>query len=406
MDLLVITNLYPPQELGGYGRAMADFVWGLQARGHHIQVLSADAPYLGPSSPGPSGEPVERQLELKGSFRNGIQHELNWTNRRSIDARNCARLQRWVQQHRWDGILLGNMDLLGVELLPTLMQTGLPVLHHIGFVVEPYAASHAPPMASYRMVAASEAVRTAQIKHGFRVDADAVVYPGCRDDLFGAAATGGKPLPPSPGGLDQQPLRVGFAGLIISSKGAHTLLKAVRLLKERGIPVMASFAGKRYARSYADALDVYIRRHNLEGQTHFAGELSRGQLAHFFRQHHACVFPSIFPEAFGIVAAEAMASGLALVSSGVGGASELFEPEISGLHFPAEDAHALAAQLQRLATDPALLRRLQQAGEARARQLFSVATSAAKLEQLFLASAGDNGEIQPSQHRPWPHLSL
>ena len=33
MNLLVVTNLYPPQELGGYGRSMADFIWGLQQRG-------------------------------------------------------------------------------------------------------------------------------------------------------------------------------------------------------------------------------------------------------------------------------------------------------------------------------------------------------------------------------------
>ena len=383
MDLLVITNLYPPQELGGYGRAMADFVWGLQARGHRIQVLSNDAPYLGPSSHGPSGELVERQLELKGHFCNGVHHELNWPNRQSIDARNCARLQQWLQRHRWDGVLLGNMDLLGVELLPTLMQAGLPVLHHIGFVVAPYEVKNAPPMASYRMVAASEAVRAAQIRHGFRVDPDAVVYPGCRDDLFGAAATEGRPLPTPPGGLNQQPLRVGFAGLIISSKGAHTLLKAVRVLKERGVPILASFAGKRFARAYAHAMDVYIERHNLQEQTCFVGELNRRQLARFFRLQHACVFPSIFPEAFGIVAAEAMASGVALVSSGAGGAAELFEPEISGLTFAAEDAYALADQLTRLATDPDLLLRLQQAGEQRVRQHFSVAAMACKLERLF-----------------------
>ena len=59
MKLLVVTNLYPPQELGGYGRSIADFVWGLQERGHSIQVLSSDAPHLGASSDlGPSGEAV------------------------------------------------------------------------------------------------------------------------------------------------------------------------------------------------------------------------------------------------------------------------------------------------------------------------------------------------------------
>ena len=95
------------------------------------------------------------------------------------------------------------------------------------------------------------------------------------------------------------------------------------------------------------------------------------------------MFTSIHAEAFGIVAAEAMASGLALVSTGVGGASEVFENEISGLSYPAGNSTALAEQLERLARDPALLRRLQRNGEHRIRTHFSVNASAIKLEKLF-----------------------
>ena len=74
MKLLVVTNLYPPQELGGYGRSIADFVWGLRERGHSIQVLSSDAPHLGASSSrGPSGEAVDRGLQLKGSYEGTIE---------------------------------------------------------------------------------------------------------------------------------------------------------------------------------------------------------------------------------------------------------------------------------------------------------------------------------------------
>ena len=188
-----------------------------------MQVLCSDAPHLGPSQDGPSSEPVERTLELKGAFRNGVSHELNWPKRRAIDARNIERLNSWLQRHRWDGVLLGNLDLLGAELLPTVMNANCPVLHHIGFVVAPFNAQDAPPMQRYRMVAASQAVLKAQRKHGFQVDAEAVVYPGCRDDLLGAAATQHRPLPPPPDGSANNPLRIGFAGLIIQSKGPHTL---------------------------------------------------------------------------------------------------------------------------------------------------------------------------------------
>ena len=78
-----------------------------------------------------------------------------------------------------------------------------------------------------------------------------------------------------------------------------------------------------------------------------------------------------------------MASVLALVSSGVGGGAELFEPEVPGLAFRPGDSGDLARQLHRLATEPGLLARLQVAGEASVRQQFSVAQSAFELEQLF-----------------------
>ena len=50
MKILVITNLYPPQELGGYGRSISDFVWGFIQSGHHVEVLTSDAPYLNGNS--------------------------------------------------------------------------------------------------------------------------------------------------------------------------------------------------------------------------------------------------------------------------------------------------------------------------------------------------------------------
>ena len=90
MNLLLVTNLYPPQELGGYGRSIADFVWGLQERGHSIQVLSSDAPHLGASSDlGPSGEAVDRRLQLKGSYEGGVRPLQDPQQRQAIDQANA-----------------------------------------------------------------------------------------------------------------------------------------------------------------------------------------------------------------------------------------------------------------------------------------------------------------------------
>ena len=139
------------------------------------------------------------------------------------------------------------------------------------------------------------------------------------------------------------PLKVCFAGLLMSSKGAHTLIEALIQLKQQGINVQASLAGSSFQSGYREQLEQWLKQHNLDGAVQFVGQLERQALARFYA---LCItlesFPSIHPEAFGIVAAEMMASGLAVVSSGVGGAGELIEDGRTGLLFKAGDSQDLA----------------------------------------------------------------
>ena len=160
MKLLALTNLYPPQELGGYGRSIADFVWGLTQRGHSLSVLCSDAPYLGPTHIyGPSGETVNRTLLLKGSYEGGVHQLQDPNKRRGIEDNNREAIQAiWKQQGTFDGVLLGNIDLLGVEIISALLAMKVPVLHHIGFVNPPFHPNDTPRAQNYQPVAASQAV--------------------------------------------------------------------------------------------------------------------------------------------------------------------------------------------------------------------------------------------------------
>ena len=392
MNLLVVTNLYPPQELGGYGRSIADFVWGLRELGHSIQVLSSDAPYLGESSGfGPSKEEVDRRLQLKGSYEDGVRHLQEPHQRRVIDQANVALIRAWLTNQHWDGILLGNLDLLGPELLSPLLEASCIVQHHVGFVHAPFPPSAWPESNRYRLVAASEAVRSALVNAGLPTSRADVVYPGVRNELFGVDRVG-MPPPLAPNGSQQRPLKVCFAGLLMGSKGAHTLIEALIQLHEQGLNIQASLAGDSFQHGYREQLEQLLAQHNLDGSVQFVGQLGREALARFYALHHVGVFPSIHPEAFGIVAAEMMASGLVVVSSGVGGASELIDDGRTGLRFKAGDSQDLARCLMRLARDTSLLCELRQAGLQEARQRFTVMASAAALEKGFLAGAAQRGE--------------
>mgnify|MGYP006275746295 CR=1 FL=1 len=383
MRLLVVTNLYPPQELGGYGRSIADFVWGLQQRGHRLEVLSSNAPYLGPGEArGPSGEPVHRLLQLKGTYQNGVQRLNDPQARQQIDTANAAAIHQLAQQGPWDGVLLGNIDLLGPELLQPLLALQLPVLHHIGFVSPPYPLALRPAAAHYRLLPASEAVRQALLAAGWPVAEEPVVYPGARTELFGPEITGlARPLPAD--GSAARPLKVCFAGLMMGSKGAHTLVEALIGLHRRGIAVQGTLAGGEFQPGYRQQLEGWLQQEGLAGQVRWVGQLQRPALARMLALHHVGVFPSIHPEAFGIVGAEMMASGLALITSGVGGAGELVQEGISGLRFRAGEAASLEAALLQLVRDPALVQRLGEAGRQRVQAGFSVAAAAQRLEQAF-----------------------
>ncbi|TCD58119.1 glycosyltransferase family 4 protein [Synechococcus sp. BS55D] len=396
MRMLLITNLYPPQELGGYGRCMADFCWGLMRRGHQVQVLCNDASYLGAAAEiGPSGEPVARQLLLRGDFCNGVHLIRDAAQLQCIEKANREVIHQWLENGRWDGILLGNLDLLGVELLHWILEKGSPVLHHVGFVHPPYPIDHQPRTSRYVLLAASAAVRSNLCKEGINAAEAPIIYPGARTDRFGPGTTD-RLLPETPCQRANKPLHLCFAGLLMESKGPHTLLEAIVLLHQKGYPIRASLAGGHFQKSYVEAMQVYCADNNIDHFITFHKQLSRDQLARFFRLHHAAVFPSIHPEAFGIVAVEAMASGLALLSSAVGGAAEVFEHNTSGLGFEAGNPNSLAAQIERLFKEPGLLRMLQENGMERARNRLDVGRSARQIEAIIsqIATASEHSGIQ------------
>ena len=52
-------------------------------------------------------------------------------------------LSPWLlKRHNWDGVLVGNIDLLGLETLQPLIDAAVPILHHIGFVTPPFDKTH------------------------------------------------------------------------------------------------------------------------------------------------------------------------------------------------------------------------------------------------------------------------
>jgi glycosyltransferase involved in cell wall biosynthesis len=372
--VLLITNLFPPEELGGYGRMMWEFAHGLIARGHDVRVLTGQAGYLA-KSPTPDEAALERRVRralfLLGEWRDGqvrpIGEKQELVERAAENVRVALAAAR---AHRADLVLLGNLDLIGQPMLEALLRAGLPVLHTVANAAPGFAAMQQPPDATYWMAPCSRWNGLTLAEAGFAPARMETLYPGARLDRFYRLLLPGT-----------QRLRIAYASLVMPYKGAHVLVDALLRLARAGVDFTAEIAGDTTAPTFLAELRAAVASAGLSDRVRFPGFLDRAGLAALYARSNVLVFPSQFAEPFGISQVEAMAAGLVVVSSGTGGAAEIVRDGEDGLLFPAADPGALAERLLRLAQDQALFARLQSAGQQRA-LAFSTDSAVHRIELL------------------------
>ena len=88
-------------------------------------------------------------------------------------------------------------------------------------------------------------------------------------------------------------------------------------------------------------------------------------------------------EPFGIVVAEALACGCAVIASRIGGIPEIVVDGESGILVEPDDQDALARAVSRVLDDGALRRALAEAGRARALRCFGADSMGAGYERLY-----------------------
>jgi glycosyltransferase involved in cell wall biosynthesis len=96
----------------------------------------------------------------------------------------------------------------------------------------------------------------------------------------------------------------------------------------------------------------FVRREGLEGRVVFTGGVVRSDIPDYLRLADLSIQPSHF-EAFGTAAIEAMAAGLPVVASDVGGLKDFVEPGVNGMRVPPRDPEALARAIAALMGDDA-----------------------------------------------------
>jgi glycosyltransferase involved in cell wall biosynthesis len=144
-----------------------------------------------------------------------------------------------------------------------------------------------------------------------------------------------------------------YAGTVSARKGAYTLAAAARRFLPHHPEVHLVYAG---AIATDDGVPADRRIYQILGpelapRVRFLGQVCRATVAACMRRARLFAFPSTL-EAFGLVAAEAMLSGLPVVVSNNGPFPEFVENEQTGLMVPPERPEALSLAIENLLEHP------------------------------------------------------
>jgi glycosyltransferase involved in cell wall biosynthesis len=227
-----------------------------------------------------------------------------------------------------------------------------------------------------RVVAVGEAVRQALIANeGIPPRRVEVVYNGIDTARFGEA--GDRDAVRREMGLPADELVVIQVARLDYLKDHGTAVRAMGQVVRQAPRARLLLVGEGPEEA---AIRGQVEREGLQDQVRLLG--LRRDVARLLHAADVFLLTSV-SEGVPLTLIEAMAAGLPVVSTDVGGTAEVVVEGETGYLAPAKDDAALATAILRLAGDPALRQRLGEAGKARARAAFDEPRMAERYAQLY-----------------------
>jgi glycosyltransferase involved in cell wall biosynthesis len=381
--ILTVSNLYPPHFIGGYELGCRDVVEGLRARGHDVAVLTSTYGVSSHGAQDGSWRWLEARLEGEKDHPTRIGRLASGVRQQFINGRA---FRRAVRTFRPDVIYLWNLVHVSVSL-GFLAQQMAPVAY---FVSDDWLTKYdedewhtrwqSPPpdfwdCLRWRVCRAGlRAVGLVPFNRPLSLQnvQFASQFLKNQASLRWRSASTGKVIH---WGVDlerfrfrkdsRSPTRLLYVGQVSPHKGVHDAVMAVDIICRRlgqATGITLTIAGGSITPDYVQTVRRLVGALGLERQVQFLGKVPREQLPQIYAAHDIFLFPSRWEEPFAISPLEAMASGLAVVSTGTGGTPELICHGENGMLFRAGDSDDCANQVEALVRDRTLLERVRHEG--------------------------------------------
>lgn len=196
-----------------------------------------------------------------------------------------------------------------------------------------------------------------------------------------------------------EPVRLITVARLLERKGIHTILQACA--KPSRLPVQLQIVG---TGPYDSTLRQMVDDLDLSDRVQFLGFVPNEDLPKYYRDADIFVLPSAI-ESFGLVFAEAMACGLPIAASNVGGIPETVRDGVDGLLCPPNDPMALRENIITLMSDFETREEISQTQRERVLRHYPWEHIAERYAELYRAVL-DSGGMRPAgrpahgQYRP------
>jgi len=371
MRIHVLTNLFPPDVLGGYELLTQDVVAGLRARGHVVTVVT--------TGEGARVGDTVRILRLARRFGSSPRRDL--ARHFVVGLANRWRLQEFLDAElRPDAVLVMSLRRLGVE--PAIVNAALGNTHVFtknddcpsafsvgqrrragggrrpglafdragvrGWIARwmdkaPFSLHTWHDLKPTRVVYLSDSVRSDVLRGGAPFPRGVVCAQGVDPAMFTSRAF--RPITSTP--------RLLFVGRLHPSKAPEVAIDTLASLRRRGVDARLTVAGAAVSPEYGQELRAYAERQGVAAQVEWLGFVERGSLNALYANSDVFLYPLRGGfEAQGLTYMEAMAVGTPVVGFPEGGAKELLAEHPVLLRAATCDGEAFADAVEALRLDP------------------------------------------------------
>jgi glycogen(starch) synthase len=402
MRVFVLSNYYPPYYQGGYELNCRKVVDELRRRQHWVLVVTSDWQ----AEKGAVQDFVQRLLHIR-SFKGigGLRRRTYQFHQIVTGFQDYLTMKRLGQVFQPDVAYIWNMSGLSLTLLMALQRLNVPMVFDLGdyWLLRRWAEFSEESSRLKRwyrsaiqggfrfehldldhLLADSHVLKQQYVENGFPAETITVIPRGLSPQYIAE-----EPAP-----LDYGcEIRLLYVGRLTEAKGAHVAIETLaNLVQGRQLEtVQLDIVGNSEA-DYARRLRQMVVSLGLEANVFFRGHLPHRELMASYHQYHALLFPAIWIEPFGGAVMEAMAQGLCVIASDVGGHTEHIRHGESGLLVPRGDPRAMAQAVMALIESPDHTQKMRKAAIETVRSRYVFDKIADRIEAYLQAVIGKNSK--------------